>query len=69
MKAEKEKLNEQIKMRPVHFKKFCKGELDREEGNVILIGELSGMRLAPTNRAACKRCGTKFEKGELCKSR
>jgi len=48
----------------------CKGELDdRDEGNVILIGELSGMRLAPTNRAACKRCGTKFEKGELCKSR
>ena len=48
----------------------CKGELDREEtGNAILIGELSGMRLAPTNRAACKRCGTKFEKGELCKSR
>ena len=52
---------------PCDWKRFWEGTLDRgETGSCILLAELGGMRLAPSNRAACKKCGEKFELHELC---
>ena len=43
-------------MRPVDWKKFKEGTLNRGgTGNCLLINEINEMKLAPTSRAKCNR--------------